>query len=119
MLATDAGCMESVELLLNNGADLSIESHGLTALEMAAKSDHEDIVDLLQMTKLSLSSAPSPVLTANEIANNIDDGNLALHYRAIEKMHVEKAEIFITADEYHKHKGTALPQYEEGSVTIY
>ena len=120
MLACRAGCLESVELLMMSGTDPRIKSEGLTALDMAANRGHEDIVDLLQAIELSQSSTTSPVLTANEIAGNVDNEAMALVNRAIEQMLVKKTESLITA-EYQKLKKTTLPpkQYGEESQNIY
>ena len=48
------------------------------------------IVDLLQAVKLSQSSTTSPVLTADEIASNVDNETMALLNRAMEQMAVKK-----------------------------
>ena len=61
-------------LLLMYGVDSSLQSHnGLTALDMAACKGHDDIVDLIHAIELSQSSSTSPVLTATEIATNVDN----------------------------------------------
>ena len=80
---------------------------------------HKDIVDLLQAMELSQSSTSSPVLTANEIASNVDNEAMAVINRAMEQLLVEKTETLITA-EYQKLKKTALPskQYGEESRSI-
>ena len=91
MYASRKGCLKSVKLLLNSGADPSIVGQrGLTALDMAATAGHEGIVVLLQSMKRS------PVLTANEIARNVDNETLALINRAMEQLLVEK-----TRDSYY------------------
>ena len=105
-----------------SGADLElsmVESQGLTALEVAANRGHQDIVDLLQTMKISQSSTTSPVLTADEIASNVDNETMALINRAMEQMVVKKTEALITA-EYQKIKKTALPSkpYGEGLRNI-
>ena len=90
MCACHVGSFESAELLLMYGADSSLRSHdGLSALNMAACKGHDDIVDLIQVIELSQSSSTSPVLTATEIATNVD--NKAL-YQAMEKKLVDKTE---------------------------
>ena len=72
-----SGSLESVELLLNYGADLNQQSRfGLTPLEVAAAYGHQDIVDLIYAVELSQSSSTSPVLTASEIAANVDNETL-------------------------------------------
>ena len=79
------------------GADFSLQSHdGLTALDMAACEGHDDIVDLIQTIELSQSSSTSPVLTATEIATNVDNKALANLYQAMDKMVIEKTETFIS-----------------------
>ena len=87
---------------------------------MAADRGHKDIVVFLQTMELSQSSTTSPVLTANEIANNVDNEAMTLINRAMELMLVEKTETLITA-EYQKLKNIALPskQYGEESQNIY
>ena len=95
MCACQVGCLESVELLLTNGADPSLQTpNGLTALDVAASKGYEDIVDLIQKKE---SSSTSPVLTANEIAANLDNETLNILNKAMEKMLVEKTESFIFA----------------------
>ena len=120
MIASSAGYLDSVELLLKYDADLSIKSYGLTALDMAAKAGHENIVELLQTAQLSQSSTTSPVLTADEIASNVDNKTMALINRAMEQMLVKGTKSRITAD-YQKLKQTALPSkhYQEESHNIY
>ena len=102
MCACQVGCFESVELLLASGADPNLRSHdGVTALDLAACEGHDDIVDLIQTFELSHSSSTSPVLTATEVATNVDNEVLASLYKAMEKLLVEKTESFISA-QYHK-----------------
>ena len=102
MCACHVGCFESVELLLASGADPDLRSHdGVTALDLAACEGHDDIVDLIQTFELSQSSSTSPVLTATEMATNVDNEALASFYQAMEKLLVEKTESFISA-QYHK-----------------
>ena len=104
-----------------SGADPGIVGPGgLTALKVAADRGHKDIVVFLQTMELSQSSTTSPVLTANEIANNVDNEAMTLINRAMELMLVEKTETLITA-EYQKLKNIALPskQYGEESQNIY
>ena len=120
MTACHNGSLDSVELLLMFGADPSIVGpQGKTVLDMAAYLNLEDIVDLLQAVKLSQSSTTSqPVLSANEIASNVDNETMALINRAMEQMLVKKTETLITA-EYQKHK-EFLPfkHYSEGPRNI-
>ena len=118
MYASRTGCLKSVEILLNSGADPSIVGpKGLTALDMAATTGHEDIVVLLQSME---PSTTSPVLTANEIASNVDNETLAFINRAMEQLLVEKTETLITT-EYQKLKKTDLPskEYREESHNIF
>ena len=56
MLACFTGHSNTVDLLLKSGADPSIKLGGLTALDVAAKRGHKDIVDLLQTMEPSQSS---------------------------------------------------------------
>ena len=57
-----------------SGADPStVDSRGLTALDIAVSKGHDDIIDLIQAIDLSQSSTTSPVLTATEIATTIDN----------------------------------------------
>ena len=95
MCACYMGCLESVELLLTNGADPSLLAPGgLTALNIAASKDHEDIVDLIHAVEFCQSSSTSsaPVLTANEIAANLDIEALNILNKTMEKMLIEKTE---------------------------
>ena len=113
MCACHVGCFESAELLLMYGADSSLRSHdGLTALDMAACNGHDDIVDLIQTIELSQSSSTSPVLTATEIAANVDNKALASLYQAMEKMLVEKTESFIST-QYQKLKKKFPHKHEQ------
>ena len=119
MLACFSGSFESVELLVTSGADVSkVGSHGLTALGIAAKRGHNDIVDFLQATKLSRSSTTTSVLTANEIASNVDNKTMALLNRAMEQMVVKKAETFITTEYEKKLKKSDFlsKQYKEAII---
>ena len=64
MLACRVGCLDSTELLLMSGADPSIVGpEGLTALDMAASSGHDDIVDLIQAVYNSVSPQPPHLLS--------------------------------------------------------
>ena len=83
---------------------------GLTALDMAATAGHEGIVVLLQSKE---SSTTSHVLTANEIACDVDNETLAFINQAMEQLLVEKTETLITT-EYQKLKKTDLPSKEYG-----
>ena len=80
MFACLDGCFESVELLLMYGADPSLQApDGLTAFKLAASNGHEDIVDLIHaVDRAQSSSSTSPVLTASEIAANVDNETLKL-----------------------------------------
>ena len=112
MLACHVGCFESAELLLMYGADSSLRSHdGLTALDMAACEGHDDIVDVIHAVELSQSSSTSPVLTATEIAINVDNKALASLYQAMEKMLLEKTESIISAK--HQQLEKIIPYKQE------
>ena len=55
-----------------------------------------NIVDLIHAVELSQSSSISPVLTASEIASNVDNETLNILNKAIEKMLVEKTDSLIS-----------------------
>ena len=108
MCACHTGCLESTELLVMSGADPSmVDSRGLTALDIAVSSGHDDIIDLIQAIKLSQSSTTSPVLTATEIATTIDNKAMASLNKAMEDMLVAKAESYIST--YYKKFKRTLP----------
>ena len=91
---------KSVELLLTNGADPSLQTlAGLTAFDVAASKGHEDIVNLIHAVDISQSSSTWPVLTTSEIAANVDNKALKILNKTIdpEKMFVEKATFFVFA----------------------
>ena len=62
---------------------------------MAATAGHDNIVVFLQSME---SSTTSPVLTASEIASNVDNETVVLTNRAMEQLLVEKTESLITAE---------------------
>ena len=108
MLACRSGCLDSTELLLMSGADPSIVGpEGLTALDMAASSGHDDVVDLIQAVQLSQSSTTSPVLTATEISTSVDNKTMAILNKAMEDMLVTKTESYIST--YYKKFKKTLP----------
>ena len=112
MLACHCGYFESAEELLMNGANSSLQSYdGLTALDLAACSGHDDIVDLIQAIELSQSSSTSPVRTATEITANVDNEALASLYQAMEKMLLEKTESIISAK--HQQLEKIIPYKQE------
>ena len=116
MFACYVGCFESVELLLMYGADPNLRTlKGVTALGLAATRGHEDIVDLIHAVELS-KSFTSPVLTASEIAANVDNETLKILNRAMEKMLVDKVETFISIQSQ-KHK-KILPLKDETCAEI-
>ena len=122
LLACFSGSFESVKLLVTSGADITkVGSHGLTALVIAAKRGHNDIVDFLQATKLSRSSTTTtaPVLTANEIASNVDNKTMALLNRAMKQMVVKKVEILITTEYEKKLQKSDLLSKQYKEATIY
>ena len=98
-----------------------VGSHGLTALGIAAKRGHNDIVDFLQAIKLSRSSTTTPVLTANEISSNVDNKTMAILNQAMEQMVVKKAEILISTEYEKKLKKSDLlsKQYKEVTIKLY
>ena len=82
MFACHGGCLESVELLLMYSADPSLQTpDGLGTLEMAACNGHEEIVDLIHAVELSQSSFNSLVLTASEVAANVDNERLIVLWK--------------------------------------
>ena len=99
MMACFIGRLECVELLLMYGADpnMMLPSSGITALHTAAFLGLEDIVDLLQAVKLSQSSSTSNVLTAAELAADVDNEALSAFNRDMEKMLVDKEESLISS----------------------
>ena len=101
MCACQSGCLESAELLLMSGADPSmVGPEGLTALDVAACEGHEDIVHLIQTVKLGgQSSTTSPVLTATEIATNVDNEAMSVLNKAMKNMLIVKSEPLISAQQ--------------------
>ena len=113
MMACFIGCLECVELLLMYGADpnMMLPSSGITALHTAAFLGLEDIVDLLQAVKLSQSSSTSNVLTAAEVAADVDNEALSAFNRDMEKMLVDKAELLISS--YLKYDKSLPPKFKQ------
>ena len=114
MMACFIGCLECVELLLMYGADpnMMLPTSGITALHLAACFGLEDIVDLIQAVKLSQSSSTSNVLTAAELAADVDNEALSVLNRDMEKMLVEKTESFISSL-YSKYDKSLPPKFKQ------
>ena len=113
MVACFVGCLECVELLLMYGADPNMTySEGITALHMAAYLGFEDIVDLLQAVKLSQSSFTSNILTAAEVAADVDNEALSVLNREMEKILVEKTESLISSL-YLKYDKSLPPKFKQ------
>ena len=98
-----SGSLESVKSLLMAGADTSIKGpNGLTAIDVAAQTGYNEIVELLQSITLSQSSTSSGVHpAASYIAGNVDNKAMSLLNQAMELMLVKKTESYITR-EYQK-----------------
>ena len=114
MMACFVGCLECVELLLMYGADPSMmhPTSGITALHLAACFGFEDIVDLIQAVKLSQSTSTSNVLTAAEVAADVDNEALSVINRDMEKMLVEKTESLISSL-YSKYDKSLPPKFKQ------
>ena len=114
MMACFVGCLECVELLLMYGADLNMmhPNSGITALHLAACFGFVDIVDLIQAVKLSQSSSTSNVLTAAEVAADVDNEALSVLNRDMEKILVEKTELLISTL-YSKYDKSLPPKFKQ------
>ena len=119
MCACRSGCLESAELLLMSGADLSMLSpRGISALEIAAYRGHYDIVHLIQAVELSQSSTTSSVLTDAEIATNLDIKAMSLLIEAMENMLVTKSEVLISTQSKSIDKSLLPKQTQEIPQTL-
>ena len=113
MSVCHVGSLESVELCLMYNADPSLQAPGgLTTLSIAASNGHEDIFDLIHAVELSQCSSTSPVLTASEIAANVDNEKLNIFGGALDKVLVAKAKSFISIHSQ-KHKKTFRSKDDE------
>ena len=114
MVACFLKCLDCAELLLMYGADPNMIYSGeeVSILHLAASLDQEDIVDLLQAVKLSQSSSTLNVLTAAELAADVDNEALSVLNRNIEKILVEKTESLISTL-YSKYDKSLPPKFKK------
>ena len=114
MTACFLGCLDCAELLLMYGANPNIIYSGEEAsiLRLAACLGQEDIVDLLQAVKLSQSSSTLNVLTAAELAADVDNEALSVLNRDMEKILVEKTELLISTL-YSKYDKSLPPKFKQ------